>query len=122
MGIKQEVTCKATHMSLFTVVAEKEPPQEVILITATDEESSDDDDWDYLKHFNPLYLGLGIAVIMTILVIAGAASDKKSSIVIPNLEPQTAGITAGNTDAFGTLSTERKHRTSTAGDDLFMFG
>ena len=104
--VNDKIYTQSSHMSAFTLVVEKEQPVEVITIEATvDSDSDDDDDWNYLKHLNALYVGLGLAVIMSLLIVAGVAHDKRSSTIvpaIPNLspEPQTAGMTesAASTD------------------------
>jgi hypothetical protein len=55
----------------------KEPPQEVIAVTPTTSSDSDDDDWDNLKNMNPLYIGLGLTVVVCVILIASLAKDKK---------------------------------------------
>jgi len=73
--VANTVHCEASHMSAFTLVVEKEPPTEIIVISPVQASDDDDDDWSYLKNANPLYISLGIIVLMGILVATGIVRD-----------------------------------------------
>jgi len=76
-------------MSAFTLVVEKEQPIEVITIETTVESEEEDDDWNYLKHLNPLYISVGLVVLMGLVLIGGFAADKKSGTVQPELSDKS---------------------------------